>query len=50
MSFLIGVRNLVLRVFYRIVRPLIFLMEPEQAHSVLKKLALHWVQMPLLAG
>ncbi|GLQ73595.1 quinone-dependent dihydroorotate dehydrogenase [Vibrio penaeicida] len=38
MSFLIGVRNLVLRVFYRIVRPLIFLMEPEQAHSVLKKI------------
>ncbi|WP_104402517.1 quinone-dependent dihydroorotate dehydrogenase [Vibrio penaeicida] len=38
MSFLIGVRNLVLRVLYRIVRPLIFLMEPEQAHSVLKKM------------
>ncbi|MBD1556725.1 quinone-dependent dihydroorotate dehydrogenase [Vibrio sp. S9_S30] len=40
MSFLIGVRNLVLRVLYRIVRPLIFLMEPEQAHSVLKKMGI----------
>lgn len=40
MSFLIGVRNLILRVLYRIVRPLIFLMEPEQAHSALKKIGI----------
>ena len=36
MSSIVALRNLFLRVGYRIVRPLIFLMEPEQAHSSLK--------------
>ncbi|NOH62169.1 quinone-dependent dihydroorotate dehydrogenase [Vibrio sp. RE88] len=37
MSFLIGLRNLLLRVLYRIARPLIFLMDPEDAHYMFKK-------------
>ena len=37
MSSIVALRNLFLRVGYRIVRPLIFLMEPEQAHSSLKR-------------
>lgn len=40
MSFLIGIRNLVLQVLYRVARPLIFLMEPEQAHASLKKIGI----------
>lgn len=38
MSFIIGVRNLLLRILYRTFRPLIFLMEPEQAHYALKRM------------
>lgn len=38
MSFIIGIRNLILRIMYRIIRPLIFLMEPENAHYTLKRL------------
>jgi dihydroorotate dehydrogenase len=37
MSFIIGVRNLFLRILYRLFRPLIFLMDPEQAHYSLKR-------------
>jgi dihydroorotate dehydrogenase len=37
MSFLIGIRNLLLRVLYRAVRPLIFLMDPEDAHYMFKR-------------
>ena len=37
MSSIVALRNLFLRVGFRIVRPLIFLMEPEQAHSSLKR-------------
>ena len=37
MSFIIGLRNFVFKVLYRIFRPIIFLMDPEQAHYTLKK-------------
>ena len=37
MSSIVALRNFFLRVGFRIVRPLIFLMEPEQAHSSLKR-------------
>lgn len=37
MSFIVGLRNFILAVLYRAVRPLIFLMEPESAHYSLKR-------------
>ena len=37
MSFVVGLRNFILKVLYRMFRPLIFLMEPENAHYTLKK-------------
>ena len=37
MSFIVGLRNFILKILYRIFRPLIFLMEPENAHYTLKK-------------
>ena len=37
MSRIVALRNFFLRVGFRIIRPLIFLMEPEQAHSSLKR-------------
>ena len=37
MSSIVTLRNFFLRVGFRIIRPLIFLMEPEQAHSSLKR-------------
>ena len=37
MSSIVALRNLFLRVGFRIIRPLIFLMEPEHAHSSLKR-------------
>jgi dihydroorotate dehydrogenase len=37
MSFIVGIRNFVLKMLYRLFRPLIFLMEPENAHYTLKK-------------
>ena len=37
MSSIVALRNLFLRVGFRIIRPLIFLMEPEQAHNSLKR-------------
>jgi len=40
MNTIVALRNLILRVLYRVARPLIFLMEPEQAHSVLKKMGI----------
>jgi len=36
-SSLIALRNLFMRVGFKIIRPIIFLMEPEQAHSSLKR-------------
>lgn len=38
MSFSVGIRNFLLSLLYRIMRPLIFLMEPENAHYSLKKI------------
>ncbi|WP_042142353.1 MULTISPECIES: quinone-dependent dihydroorotate dehydrogenase [unclassified Pseudoalteromonas] len=38
MSFIVGIRNFLLSLLYRIMRPLIFLMEPENAHYSLKKI------------
>lgn len=37
MSFLVGIRNLLLRVAFRVTRPLIFLMDPEDAHYMFKR-------------
>lgn len=37
MSFIIGLRNFILHMLYRGLRPLIFLMEPENAHYTLKR-------------
>ena len=37
MNFLVGIRNKILWLGFRAIRPLIFLMEPEQAHYSLKK-------------
>ncbi|MEM0910290.1 MAG: quinone-dependent dihydroorotate dehydrogenase [Pseudomonadota bacterium] len=37
MSTIIGIRNFIFHMLYRAVRPLIFLMEPENAHYKLKK-------------
>ncbi len=37
MSFILGARNLLFKVLYRIVRPLIFLMDPEDAHYMFKR-------------
>ena len=38
MSFIVGIRNFILHALYRLVRPLIFLMEPEKAHYSLKRI------------
>ncbi len=38
MSFIIGFRNFILHLLYRGLRPLIFLMEPENAHYSLKRI------------
>ena len=37
MSFIVAIRNFILKIMYRAMRPLIFLMDPEQAHYSLKK-------------
>lgn len=37
MSFIVGLRNLFFKVLYRIMRPLIFLMDPEEAHYMFKR-------------
>ncbi|ANW23669.1 dihydroorotate dehydrogenase (quinone) [Vibrio coralliilyticus] len=50
MSFLIGLRNLLLRVLYRIARPLIFLMDPEDAHYMFKKVGVFMGSNPLTRG
>ncbi|CAM2898360.1 quinone-dependent dihydroorotate dehydrogenase [Moritella viscosa] len=38
MSAIVGLRNYILKILYRIFRPIIFLMDPEQAHYALKKI------------
>ena len=50
MSFIVGIRNFILAVLYRAVRPLIFLMEPENAHSVLKKAGIFLGGNPVTRG
>ncbi len=47
MSFIIGIRNFILRILYRIIRPLIFLMEPESAHYTLKRVGVFLGSNPL---
>lgn len=46
-SFIVGVRNFILRVLYRAVRPLVFLMEPENAHYSLKRIGVFLGSNPL---
>ncbi|WP_435275042.1 quinone-dependent dihydroorotate dehydrogenase [Psychrobium sp. nBUS_13] len=50
MNFLIGFRNFLLRVLYRVTRPLIFLMEPESAHYSLKRIGVFLGSNPLTKG
>ena len=38
MSIIVGIRNLILRILFRIMRPVIFLMDPEQAHYSMKRI------------
>jgi len=47
MSFIVGLRNFILKVLYRTFRPLIFLMDPEQAHYTLKKVGVFMGSNPL---
>ena len=47
MSFVVGLRNFILKVLYRMFRPLIFLMEPENAHYTLKKVGVFMGSNPL---
>lgn len=47
MSFIVGIRNFILHVLYRAVRPLIFLMEPESAHYSLKRVGVFLGSNPI---
>ncbi|WP_070967372.1 quinone-dependent dihydroorotate dehydrogenase [Vibrio sonorensis] len=47
MSTFIGVRNFTLKLLYRAIRPLIFLMDPEDAHYKLKKVGVALGSNPL---
>ena len=38
MSFIVGLRNLILKLGYRTLRPIIFLMDPENAHYSMKRI------------
>ena len=38
MSTIIGIRNFILRILFRVMRPMIFLMDPEQAHYSMKRI------------
>ena len=40
MSFIVGIRNLILKLLYKIARPLIFLMDPEDAHYSMKRIGI----------
>ena len=46
-SFIVAIRNLLLKISYRIARPLIFLMEPEHAHYSLKRIGVFLGSNPL---
>ena len=47
MSFIIAVRNLILRILFRVLRPLIFLMDPEQAHYSMKRIGVFLGSNPI---
>lgn len=47
MSILVGIRNFIFRVIYRVVRPLIFLMDPEDAHYMFKRVGVFLGSNPL---
>ena len=47
MSFIIAVRNLILRILFRVLRPMIFLMDPEQAHYSLKRIGVFLGSNPI---
>ena len=47
MSFIIAVRNLILRILFRVWRPLIFLMDPEQAHYSMKRVGVFLGSNPI---
>ncbi|WP_260258939.1 quinone-dependent dihydroorotate dehydrogenase [Vibrio intestinalis] len=47
MSFIVGLRNFTLKVIYRIIRPLIFLMDPENAHYMFKRVGVFLGSNPL---
>ena len=38
MSIIVGIRNLIIRILFRIMRPVIILMDPEQAHYSMKRI------------
>ena len=50
MNFIVGIRNFFLHLLYRIMRPLIFLMEPENAHYSLKKIGVFLGSNPITRG
>ena len=47
MSFIIAIRNLILRILFRVLRPLIFLMDPEQAHYSMKRIGVFLGSNPI---
>ena len=47
MSFIIAVRNLILRILFRVLRPMIFLMDPEQAHYSMKRVGVFLGSNPI---
>ena len=47
MSFIIAVRNLILRILFRVLRPIIFLMDPEQAHYSMKRIGVFLGSNPI---
>ena len=40
MSFIVGIRNFILKLLYKITRPIIFLMDPEDAHYSMKRIGI----------
>ncbi len=51
MSMIVGIRNLLLRMFYKgVMKPLIFLMKPEKAHDVFKAVGVKLGSNPLTLG
>lgn len=50
MSFLVGIRNFILKVLWRLARPLVFLMEPENAHYKMKRIGVFLGSTPITRG